>query len=110
MRRRLWLNKPSEFRKVFKKGKKAVSPHFILYTYENGLGYSRLGIAIAKVHFKLATRRNRLRRVAKAVFKEKIYPECNDYDFVLASKARFQSPDISTATKELKEFLLRIKP
>lgn len=109
MKRRLWLNKPSEFGKVFKNGKKVVSLHFVLYAHQNGLGYSRFGIAIAKVHFKLATRRNRLRRVAKAIFRSKTYSECNECDFVLSSKARFRSSDISTATKELKEFLLRRK-
>ena len=107
MKRRLWLNKPSEFRIIFKKGKKAISPHFALYTHKNGLGYSRFGIALAKIHFRLATRRNRLRRVAKAIFKIKPYSECTECDFVLSSRARFHSPNISQATNELKAFLLK---
>ena len=80
------LNKKADFQKVFKEGKKFSSPHFSLYIRDTGLASSRFASAIAKAHVKLATRRNRLRRVAREEFNAILGSLATKYDSVVASK------------------------
>jgi len=80
------LNKKADFRKVFKEGKKLSSPHFSLYIRNTGLPSARFASAIAKAHVKLATRRNRLRRVACEEFRARLGNLGAKYDIVMASK------------------------
>ena len=107
MKKRFCLRRPGEFRKVFKEGKRFLSPHFVLYVLkgvENSLP-ARIGISIAKRHFKLATRRNRLRRIAKELFKSKLSASFKGYDFVVASRSAYPSSNTSEAAKELKHLM-----
>ena len=50
-----------EFRRIYRKGRSAVSPYFVVYCLKNRAGASRLGITVSK---KLghAVVRNRVRR------------------------------------------------
>jgi ribonuclease P protein component len=101
--RSLRLNKPSEFRQIFKEGRRFISPHFVLYVRENALGGPRIGVSVSKSHFKLATRRNRIRRVVKELLK-KSQGNC---DFVLASKAGCPGGNIKKALNEIRDLARR---
>lgn len=108
MKKKFRLKKTPEFKKVYKEGKRFVSPRFVLYMRESTLPDSRLGVSLSKSHFKLATRRNRLRRVTKELFKEKIFPFLKGYDFVLASRGGSQKAKQDTVENDLKRFISAI--
>ena len=105
----LSLRKPADFRKAFKEGKRFLSPHFVLYRRESGLPAARIGISIAKRHSKLAVRRNRLRRIAREVFRTEICSHSEGSDFVLASRSPWPAASAKAAAKEVKDLLLAQK-
>jgi ribonuclease P protein component len=119
MKERFCLRRPGDFRKVFKEGKRFLSPHFVLYMLKGAesslpgkealpsAGQARIGISIAKRHFKLATRRNRLRRIAKEMFKSQLSASFKGYDFVVASRGAHPRSNISEAVKELKHLITK---
>ena len=109
MEKRLRLQRSTDFKKVFKEGKRFPSPHFVLYIRKNALPQARLGVSISKSHFKLATRRNRLRRIARELFRKDISRDFKGYDFVIASKRNYPSRDMREAIKELKALLGKIR-
>ncbi|UCD54662.1 MAG: ribonuclease P protein component [Candidatus Omnitrophota bacterium] len=113
MKEKFRLRKSEDFRKVFKEGKKFLSPHFILYIHNNILRQTaddkqaclrgaRIGISISKNHFKLATRRNRLRRIAKELFRKELSARFKGYDFVVTSRRAHPRSNINKVVKELK--------
>jgi len=103
------IRKPLDFRKAYKEGRRFLSPRFVLYVRPNGFPYARVGVAIAKRHFKLATRRNRLRRVAKESFRKGMVARGRGYDFVIASRPSRHSSDIKQAARELRGLVLGTK-
>jgi len=103
------LRKPAEFKKVFREGKRFLSPHFVLYARPNEFRESRLGIAISKKHLKLATGRNRLRRAGKEVFRNEINDGRNGHDFVVASRASCQNANLKRIACELRNLILEQK-
>ena len=109
MEKRLRLKRSTDFKKVFKEGKRFPSPRFVLYIRKNALPQARLGVSISKSHFKLATRRNRLRRIARELFRKDISRDFKGYDFVIASRRNYPSSDMSEAIKELKALLGKMR-
>ncbi len=107
MKEKFRLRRSADFRKVFKEGKKFLSPHFILYMRKNILRQARIGVAISKNHFKLATRRNRLRRVAKELFKKELNVCFKGYDFVVTSRRSYPHSNISKVVKELRYLITK---
>jgi ribonuclease P protein component len=63
------LNTPSAYRKVFNQNKRSADSRFVVLASENGLGYSRLGIAITKKKIPLASNRNLVKRVIRESFR-----------------------------------------
>ena len=65
------LNKSHDFKKCFQDGKKIKNDIFILHYIENGAFFPRLGLSIAKKKIKKAVDRNKIKRVAREVFRKK---------------------------------------
>jgi len=107
MKKDLSLKKSSDFRKIFKKGKRLLSPYFALYVCKNGTTGARLGVSFSKSHFKLATRRNRLRRVAKEMFRKDMGPRAKGNDIVIASRKRETAPAAKEVESELKKLIMK---
>ena len=100
----LWLKKPSDFKRVFKGGKRFTSPHFVLYVCKSPFPSGvRLGVSILKSHVKLATRRNRLRRVAKELFRKGLAENFSGYDFAIRSRSKNLGGKVDNVSVELKE-------
>ena len=57
----LSLKKQNDFRRVFKHGKSAAMPLFVVYAAANDLGHNRLGLSVSK-KVGNAIKRNRVRR------------------------------------------------
>ncbi|OGW74817.1 MAG: ribonuclease P protein component [Omnitrophica bacterium RBG_13_46_9] len=108
MKRKHCLRKSSDFRKIFKEGKRFLSPHFVLYIRENSSSTTRTGVSILKGHFKLATRRNRLRRIAKELFRKEVIPFVQGYDLVITSRAGLPHSNAGEAENEIKNLILGI--
>jgi len=98
------IKKTLDFKKAYKEGKRFLSPRFVLYVRPNGLSHARIGVSIAKRHFKLATKRNRLRRVAQELFRTKKAARVSGFDFVIASRGR-REQDINEAVRELRSLI-----
>ena len=108
MRKQVSLKRSSDFRNTFKSGKRFLSPRFVLYMSTNSSPETRLGVSISKSHFKQATRRNRLRRVARECVRSEVSPRLKGYDIVIASRAPSAGADIEKASTELKSLISKI--
>ena len=64
------LNSPKDFRNCFTNGKKIKNEVFVLHYLDNGSQHSRLGISVAKNKIKKAVERNRIKRVAREIFRK----------------------------------------
>lgn len=66
------LNTQSQFRQVFNAGKKYASRDFLILAINNFRTKPRLGLAVSKNHIRLATRRNRVKRIIRETFRRHI--------------------------------------
>lgn len=64
------LTNPKDFKKCFQSGKKIKNSVFSLYYLDNGGLAGRLGVNIAKSKVKEAVKRNRIKRVAREIFRK----------------------------------------
>ena len=87
MKQRCTLKKNSEFRRLYTKGKSAVSPYLVVYcrknrTVENRLGYTvstKLGHAVV---------RNRVRRRLREIVRLNSPALARGYDIVIVARSR----------------------
>ena len=68
MKHTVSLKQNHQFRRLYSKGKSAVSPTLALYCRKNRLGYSRLGVTVGTKVGK-AVRRNRTRRRIREAYR-----------------------------------------
>ena len=76
-----------EFRRIYRKGRSAVSPYFVVYCLKNRAGASRLGVTVSK---KLghAVVRNRVRRRIREIYRlnrDKMRP---GWDVIVVGRGR----------------------
>jgi ribonuclease P protein component len=100
MNKRFRLRKPPEFRRVCKEGKRFFSPHFVLYACANGLTVSRIGVSISKSHLKLATGRNRIRRIIRELMRREVMPVSTGRDYVVTSRPGLGKAPVREIRKE----------
>lgn len=62
----------ADFDNVFKQCRRSSDALFTVLYRDNGLGYPRLGLAIAKKRVRRATQRNRLKRLIRESFRTAI--------------------------------------
>lgn len=67
------INK-SDYNNVFSQAKKIVTPELIILYRENTLGISRLGLALSKKMIAKAHDRNRIKRIVRETFRQKVLP------------------------------------
>ncbi|MDJ0840881.1 MAG: ribonuclease P protein component [Acidobacteriota bacterium] len=76
------LRKPKEFRNVFNNGQKVVTHTLVFHVLRTALGASRLGLAVSRKVGK-ATRRNKVKRRIREVFRVRKHDFPGDYDMVV---------------------------
>ena len=69
-RRAMRMNRPGDFSRVFRQATRTGGGGLTVLTVENAVGHPRLGLAIAKKHLKLASERNRLKRIIRESFRQ----------------------------------------
>lgn len=79
------MNKPEDFTRVFRQAKRSTGGGLTVLTVKNSVGHPRLGLAIAKKHIKLASRRNRLKRIIRESFRQH-QTDFNEIDIVVLSR------------------------
>ena len=78
--KKMRLDNSLDFLNCFLKGKRTYTHAFMIQYLENDLEHSRLGIRIAKKKIKKAVERNRIKRIAREVFRKGHF---NGMDMVL---------------------------
>ena len=80
------LSQPCHYRRVFDgPNVKVSSKAFLLLAVENSDGTSRLGIIVAKKHIRLASRRNRIKRIVREQFR--LSPLGTSMDLVVLARS-----------------------
>lgn len=81
-----------EFRRIYRKGKSAVSPQLVIYCQMNRRGHSRLGVSVS-TKLGCAVVRNRVRRRIREIYrlnKAKMLP---GYDLIVVARVRAVETD-----------------
>ena len=81
-----------EFRRIYLKGKSAVSPQLVIYCQRNRRGHSRLGVSVS-TKLGCAVVRNRVRRRIREIYrlnKAKMLP---GYDLIVVARVRAVETD-----------------
>lgn len=94
------LKKPSEFSKVYKKGKSYADKNIVVYYMPNQLGYTRVGFSISKKVGNSVVR-NRVRRLLNESFRTQLKLNGN-YDLIFVARVRSNSVDYHEITRSLK--------
>jgi len=76
------IKKGGEFSRVFREGRSARGASLRLFVLANGLGRSRLGVAVSVRHGK-AVRRTRLRRLCREAFRAARADLPGGYDYIM---------------------------
>ena len=87
MKHTVSLKQNHEFRRLYHKGKSAVSPYFVIYCRKNNREMSRLGITTG-VKLGNAVKRNRARRRIRALYRTNEGMILPGYDIVVVARTR----------------------
>ncbi len=81
------LKKNSDFRRLYAKGKSAVTPYMVVYTRPNRLGENRLGYTVS-VKLGHAVVRNRVRRRLREIYRLNAPQLRQGHDIVIVARSR----------------------
>ena len=87
MKHTISLKQNHEFRRLYSKGKSAVSPYFVIYCRKTGRPVSRLGITTG-VKLGNAVKRNRARRRIRELYRTHEAGLLPGYDVVVVARTR----------------------
>ena len=82
----------SDFRRIYAKGKSAVSPSVVVYCRKNRLGTNRVGFTVSKKLGK-AVVRNRVRRRLREIMRLSSEKLDQGYDLILVARSRAVDAD-----------------
>ncbi len=97
--------KSKDFRKAYKKGLMAKRESLVLYCLPNGLGYSRIGFSISSKSVRRATRRARMRRRLKEIYRRNKRNFKSGFDMVIVAKKDFPK---TASYKDIENLYLKL--
>ena len=96
--------KKSEYQDTFL-AKNFLRGKFYQIVYQETNNQGKLGLAIAKKHHKLAVQRNRIKRIAREVFR---HSKINNFNIVVLSN-KFKSANNNELFTDLSHLFLKLK-
>jgi len=103
MKKAVTLKENYEFRRMYQRGKSAVSGSMVVYCRKNRLGHNRLGLT-ASTKLGHAVVRNRCRRRLREVYRLNSPALCQGYDLILVARGR----TASAPWKELNDTFMKL--
>ena len=76
-----------EFRRIYRKGKSAVSPQLVIYCQRNRRGHSRLGVSVS-TKLGCAVVRNRVRRRLREIYRLNSHQLKTGWDIIIVARSR----------------------
>jgi len=104
----LRLLKPAQFRWVFADASKFANRHWTLLVRANGLPIPRMGLAIARKQVGKAHRRNRIKRIAREVFRRH-KRRLVGYDIVVLARKGAAEVDNATLMRSFEHLIGKIE-
>ena len=86
------LKKNYEFKRLYNKGKTAVTPYMVVYALKNHKGIRRVGYTVSTKLGK-AVVRNRIRRRLREIYRLHERQIARGYDLVVVSRVRARTAD-----------------
>ncbi|HHV50261.1 MAG TPA: ribonuclease P protein component [Clostridiales bacterium] len=83
------LNRNSEFRALYHRGKSQVNPALVTYARRNNQGITRVGITVGK-KVGGAVQRNRCRRIIREAYRELLPKVSNGWNIVFVARKKTQ--------------------
>lgn len=84
---RVTLKKNYEFRRLYNKGKTAVTPYLVVYSIKTGRDHKRVGYTVSTKIGKAVTR-NRIRRRLREIYRLNADRLIDNADIVIVARAR----------------------
>lgn len=78
--------KTKEFSQIYKSSRSFRRDQFVFYCRPNGLGRRRIGFSISSRNVRLATRRNRVRRMFKEIYRKARPRLADGVDIVIVAR------------------------
>ena len=98
MKHTVALKQNHEFRRLYSKGKSAVSPYFAIYCRKTKRPISRLGITTG-LKLGNAVKRNRARRRIRELYRTNESRLLPGYDIVIVARSRAMEADFAELTR-----------
>ena len=103
MKKAVTLKENYEFRRMYQRGKSAVSGSMVVYCRKNRLGHNRLGLT-ASTKLGHAVVRNRCRRRLREVYRLNTSALRQGYDLILVARGR----TATASWKELNDMFMKL--
>ena len=87
MKNTVTINRNSDFRRLYYKGKSYTNPALVVYLNKNGAGICHIGITVSK-KIGSAVERNRCKRIIRAAYREVEPKLCGNWDFIFVARSR----------------------
>ena len=84
---RCTLKKNSDFRRLYSRGKSAVTPYMVVYCRRNGLDHNRVGYTVS-TKLGHAVVRNRVRRRLREIYRLTLPQLKTGWDIVIVARGR----------------------